>query len=69
MFENAWTYTENRAFFSLVSDELLSRLMGSLNATEKEQLVSMLHKVAGACDEPGEIRRSSIARFKKHLLM
>ncbi|MFC3220771.1 TerB family tellurite resistance protein [Tianweitania populi] len=69
LFEQAWTYTENRAFFSMVSDELLPVLKISLNDAEKHELVAMLTKVAGAYNGIGELQQSSISRLKKTLFL
>lgn len=69
MYEQAWDYTENRAFFSMVADELLPLLRERLNETEKRQLVEMLHKVASAYNEAGELQQSSISRLKKRLFV
>ncbi|MCR4265980.1 TerB family tellurite resistance protein [Nitratireductor sp. ZSWI3] len=69
MFAKAWEYTENRAFFSMVADELLPLLRDRLGNTEKQQLVEMLHKVASAYNDVGELQQSSIARLKKRLFL
>lgn len=68
MFEQAWGYTENRAFFSMVSDELLPILRDHLTVDERETLIEMLQKTADAYNGASELQQSSINRLKKRLL-
>ena len=69
MFERAWDYTENRAFFSMVADELLPLLRERLDAAEKQQLIDMLYTVANSYNNIGELQQSSISRLKKRLFV
>lgn len=68
MFEKAWGYTEQRAFFSVVSDQLLPMLRDKLAQDERLQLVDMLQKTADAYNGASELQQSAINRFKKRLL-
>lgn len=67
MFERAWDYTQNRAFFSMVSDELLPLLRERLREKEKNDLLDMLSRVAEAYNGASDLQQSSIARFRKRL--
>ncbi len=68
LFEQAWAYTENRAFFSMVADELLPLLRNQLTMDEREVLIDMLQKTADSYNEASELQQSSINRLKKRLL-
>ncbi len=68
MFEKGWDYTESRAFFSMVSDELTPLLRERLRESEKNDLIDMLTKVAEAYNGASDLQQSSITRFRKRLL-
>lgn len=68
MFEKAWEYTQNRAFFSLVSDELLPLLREQLDQQEQLQLIDMLQKTADAYNGASDLQQASINRLKKRFL-
>ena len=67
MFARAWDYTTPRLFFSSVSDELLPMLREKLDQGERLQLISMLTKVANACNGASDLQIEAIARLKKRL--
>ena len=68
MYDEAWAYTENRAFFSLMSDQLLPLLKDRLGGEERLQLIDMLQQTASAYNGASELQQSSISRLKKRLM-
>lgn len=68
IFEQAWSYTENRAFFSLVADELLPLLRNQLTIDEREVLIEMLQATADSYNGASDLQQGSINRLKKRLM-
>lgn len=68
MFERAWGYTQARQPFSIVADELLPVLRESLTEPERQQLLDMLARVAGAHSAPSELQREALVRLKRRLM-
>ena len=68
MFARAWDYTTPRLFFSRVSDELTPLLREKLYLTEKEQLIEMLTRVAGAYSQASELQMEGITRLRKRVM-
>lgn len=69
MFEQAWTYTEPRVFFSTYADQLLPLLRTKLAPLERRQLVGMLTEVANSYGEVSELQEGAINRLDKHLMV